>query len=245
MSQFDLSLEAEISSRHLSFVETGRSRPSRQLLLRLADHLDIPLRERNALLLAAGFAPIYPEHALDTGDLAPVRAALDRLLSSHEPFPAIAVDRHWDLLAANRSALGLFTQGVEPHLLEPPVNALRVTLHPGGLAPRIANLGEYAHHLISRLRRHVEVSGDPALSRLLDEIRGYPGLAAAHPEESPGRIFVPLVLRSMSGPDLTFFSTIATFGTALDITVSEIAVESFFPADEITHHALRSTTAAR
>lgn len=241
MSQLDLSLEAGISSRHLSFVETGRSRPSRGLLLHLADQLDVPLRERNALLLAAGFAPLYPEHSLDADALGPVRDAIDEVLAGHEPFPAVVVDGRWDLVSANQQALALFTEGVAGHLLQPPANALRVTLHPDGLAPRIVNLAEYSHHLLARLHRHVDLTGDASLASLYDELRAYPGVAAGppHVDETVARLFVPLELATQRGQRLRFFSTIATFGTALDITVAELAIESFFPADEATRSALR------
>ena len=161
LSQLELSLEAAVSARHLSFVETGRAKPSRELLLHLAAHLDVPLRERNALLLAAGYAPLYRESALDGEEAAPVRAALEAILSGHEPYPAVVVDRRWDLVSANRPALGILSDGVAPALLGPPANALRVTLHPEGLAPRIVNLGQYSAHLLERLRREAAASGDP------------------------------------------------------------------------------------
>ena len=245
-SQLDLAVEAEVSARHLSFVETGRSKPSRELLLHLAEHLDVPLRERNALLLAAGYAPVYPERPLDAGDMAPVRAALDKILAGHEPFPAVIVDRHWDLVAANGPAFAVLTDGVSPQLLEPPANALRVSLHPDGLAPRIANLAEYSAHLLTRLRREIDLSGDVRLAALHDELRQYPGVddgSSAHPDPA-SLLFVPLVLRTKSG-ELSFFSTLATFGTALDVTVAELAIEAFFPADKETEAALRAAVANR
>ena len=242
LSQLDLALDAEVSARHLSFVETGRSKPSRELLLHLAEHLDVPLRDRNSLLLAAGYAPSYGERGLDSKDMVPVRQALDKILASHEPFPAVVVDRRWDLVAGNRPALALLTQGVAAHLLEAPINALRVSLHPEGLAPRIANLNEYASHLLDRLHRQAVASGDAGLAALGEELGGYPGIhhdagAVAEPAQM---LFVPLVLRGMDGPELTFFSTLATFGTALDVTVAELAIESFFPADKTTEQALRT-----
>jgi transcriptional regulator with XRE-family HTH domain len=241
MSQMDLSLEAEVSTRHLSFVETGRSKPSRELVLHLAEHLDVPLRERNALLLAAGYAPSYPQSPLDAGAMAPVRAALDAILAGHEPFPAVVVDRRWDLVTANRPALALLAEGVDPALLAPPVNTLRLVLHPDGLAPRVGNLEEYSAHLLDRLRRQADASGDDGLVALHEELAGYPGVRDDGPvHASPADLlFVPLVLRT-AGETLTFFSTIATFGTALDITIAELAVESFFPADEVTSAALRA-----
>jgi transcriptional regulator with XRE-family HTH domain len=241
LSQLDLSVEAEVSARHLSFVETGRSKPSRELLLHLAEHLDVPLRERNTLLLAAGFAPRYRETPLDADEMTPARDALDKILAGHDPYPAVIVDRGWDLVSANASALTVMTAGVAPALLAPPVNALRVSLHPDGLAPRITNLAEYSAHLLLRLHRQAVLSQDPALSQLLDELRTYPGVvehgsAAVGPAEL---LFIPLCLRGEDGTELSFFSTLATFGTALDITLSELAIESFFPADDATANALR------
>jgi transcriptional regulator with XRE-family HTH domain len=244
MSQLDLAVEAEVSTRHLSFVETGRSNASRELLLHLAEHLEVPLRERNALLLAAGYAPVYRERPLEADELGPVRAALDKILAAHEPWPAVVVDRRWDLVSANAPALSVLTAGVAPELLAPPVNALRVSLHPEGLAPRIANLAQYSAHLLARLERELAVTADPAVAALLDELRGYPGVVEDQRDQADAAalLFVPLVLRPVEGggPDLSFFSTVATFGTALDITVAELAIESFFPADEVTAAALRS-----
>ncbi len=242
LSQLDLSVEAEVSARHLSFVETGRSRPSRELVLHLAEHLEVPLRERNALLLAAGYAPSYPETSLDAEQLSPVRAALDKILAGHEPYPAVVVDRRWDLVAANRPALAILGDLADPELLAPPVNALRVSLHPKGLAPHIANLAEYSAHLVTRLHRQAVVSGDKDLAALEAELKGYPGVvppATAIPDPST-MLFVRLVLRIPGGGQLSFFSTLATFGTALDITVAELAIESFFPADAATVEALRA-----
>jgi transcriptional regulator with XRE-family HTH domain len=238
MSQLDLAVEAEVSARHLSFVETGRSKPSRELLLHLADRLDVPLRERNSLLLAAGYAPVYPATSLDAEEMAPVRDALDRLLRGHEPFPAVVVDRRWDLVTANTPALAILADGVDPRLLEPPANTLRVSLHPGGLAPRIANLAEYGAHLLHRLQRQAAAAGDDSLLALHDELRGYldaAGVAPTGPPTDPtSLLFVPLVLRGPDGGELTFFSTLTTFGTALDVTVAELAIEAFFPADDAT-----------
>ena len=231
-----------MSARHLSFVETGRSRPSRELLLHLAEHLDVPLRDRDALLLAAGYAPAHRETPLDSEEMEPVRAAIDKILAGHEPFPAVVVDRKWDLVSANQPALAILTEGVAPELLEPPVNALRVTLHPNGMAPRILNLAEWSSHLLDRLDRQIAASADPALVTLAEELRAYPGVSSGrsgtHVSEM---LFVPLVLRAGEGRRLSFFSTIATFGTALDITIAELSIESFFPADEATATALRST----
>ena len=241
LSQMDLSNEAEVSARHLSFVETGRSKPSRELLLHLAEHLDVPLRERNTLLLAAGYAPTYRQSMLGTEEMAPVRDALEKILSGHEPYPAVVVDRHWDLVSANQPAMAILTEGVAPTLLTPVPNAMRVSLHPDGLAPKIANFEEWSAHLMERLHRQVAASGDPQLAALIDELRDYPGVSEGQGAAAPDpatQLFVPLVLRH-GGRDLRFFSTLATFGTALDITVAELAIESFFPADEATAAALR------
>jgi transcriptional regulator with XRE-family HTH domain len=240
MSQLDLSVEASVSARHLSFVETGRSKPSRELVLHLAEHLDVPLRERNRLLLAAGYAPAYDARPLDDARMSPVRAALDKILTSHQPYPAVIVDRGWDLVAANDAALAVLTEDVAPQLLAGPVNALRVSLHPDGMAPRIANFAEWSAHLMTRLHRQATASGDPALFGLHEELRGYPGVVdeASRPHDVASLLFVPLVLR-WRGDELRFFSTLATFGTALDVTIAELAIESFFPADEATAGTMR------
>lgn len=242
-SQLHLASRAEVSPRHLSFVETGRSRPSRELVLHLADHLDVPLRERNALLLAAGYAPTYHETPLDAPEMQPVRDALDKILSGHDPFPAVVVDRRWNLVSANKPALMLLTDGVAPALLEPPANALRVSLHPDGLAPRIVNFAAWSDHLLTRLDRQVAASADDELRALADELRTYPGVAGRHEGhvDAAALLFVPLVLRTR-GEQLHLFSTLATFGTALDITVEELAIEAFFPADAATSVALRELT---
>jgi len=240
LSQLDLALQAEVSTRHLSFVETGRASPSREMVLHLAEQLDVPLRERNHLLLAAGYAPVYPESALDDPALAAIRDALRQVLRGHEPYPALVVDRAWSLVEANAS-VALFTEGVAPALLAPPANALRISLHPQGLAPRIANLGEWRAHLLARLRRQVALTADPALAALLQELRAYP-CDQPEPEvelPGPGDVVVPLRLRHPDG-ELTFFSTVATFGTPLDVTVSELAIEAFFPANPATAAALHA-----
>jgi transcriptional regulator with XRE-family HTH domain len=243
LSQLDLSVEAEVSARHLSFVETGRSKPSRELVLHLAEHLDVPLRERNSLLLAAGYAPAYHERSLEDADMDPVRAALDLILTGHEPYPAVIVDRRWDLVAANSAALSLFTEGVAPALLEPPINVYRLGLHPDGLAPRVRNLAEYSTHLLTRLQREVALAGDPGLAALLEEVRGYPGLTHPSPAatvEPASMLFLPMCFVGPDGVELSFFSTLATFGTALDITVAELSIEAFFPADTATQAALQT-----
>ena len=241
LTQLALALEAGVSARHVSFVETGRSRPSRELLLHLAEHLDVPLRERNTWLLAAGYAPVYRETPLDAGPMAPVRAALDKILASHEPFPAVIVDRTWDSVAANDPALRMLSEGVAAELLAPPVNALRVSLHPEGLAPRIVNFAEYGGHLMTRLHRQAILAADPALAALHEELRGYPGVSevATTAVDPAALLFVPLVLRLSDEVTLSFFSTLATFGTALDVNLAELSIESFFPADKATEAALR------
>src|SRR3954469_15479248 len=237
MSQLDLALAAGVSARHLSFVETGRSKPSAEMVIQLAEHLDVPLRDSNTLLLAAGYAPGYAQHDLDAPEMGPVREAIDRVLRGHEPYPAVVVDRHWGLVSANR-AVPLLIEGAAAHLLEPPVNVLRLSLHPEGMAPRIVNLGEWRAHLLDRLGRQAVVSGDPALFALHAELAGYPGGGPAHvPDLEGGAIAVPLRLR-LGEDELAFISTATTFGTATDVTVSELAIESFFPADERTARAL-------
>jgi transcriptional regulator with XRE-family HTH domain len=240
LSQLDLAIEAEVSARHLSFVETGRPRPSRELVLHLAEHLDVPLRERNALLLAAGYAPTFRATPLDADEMAPVRDALDKILGAHDPYPAVVVDRRWDLVSANAAALAILADGVDPSLLAPPANTLRLCLHPDGLAPRIVNLAEYSAHLLERLHRQTVALADADLIALHDELRRYPGVSdePASTEDTASMLFVPLVLRA-GDSELRFFSTLATFGTAVDITIAELAIESFFPADEETAAALR------
>ena len=239
LSQLDLALKAGVSARHLSFVETGRSRPSSGMLLHLAEQLDVPLRDRNLLLLAGGYAPAYGERGLDEPEMGPVRDALDQLLRAHEPYPAVVIDRHWGLVSGNRS-LGLLMEGVAPHLLEPPVNVLRAGLHPEGLAPRILNLGEWRAHVLERLTRQAVSSGDPALAALHEELAAYPGggPAAAH-DVAPGEIALPLRLR-VGTAELAFITTVTTFGTPTDISLSELAIESFFPADAATAAAVRA-----
>jgi transcriptional regulator with XRE-family HTH domain len=240
ISQLDLAISADISTRHLSFVETGRSKPSRDMVLRLGEHLDVPLRERNRLLLAAGYAPAYTENALGDPEMNAVRQAVRQLLASHEPYPAAVVDRNWNLVDAN-AATGLFVDGIAPELT---ANVLRATLHPDGMAPHVLNLGEWRAHLLGRLRRQVSQTADPGLAELLAELRGYPCDQPVPEVEvpGPGDIFVPLRFRH-EGADLTFFSTVATFGTPLDVTVAELVIESFFPADPATAAYLRERAA--
>ncbi len=240
LSQLDLALEAGISARHLSFVETGRSRPSAQMVLHLAEQLEVPLRERNALLLAAGHAPVFGQRGIEEPEMGPVRDALDAVLRGHEPYPAVVVDRHWGMVAGNR-AVALLTEGVDPALLEPPVNVLRLSLHPDGIAPRIVNLAEWRSHLLERLGRQAVTSGDPALAALHAELAALPGGGPA-PTHDPdvAEIATPLRLRAPDGGELAFLSTITTFGTATDVTVAELAIESFFPADAATAAAMRA-----
>jgi transcriptional regulator with XRE-family HTH domain len=240
LSQLELALESGISARHLSFVENGKSAPSREMILRLAEELDLPLRERNHLLLAAGYAPVYSEATLDSPEMSAVRRAVQQVLKGHEPYPAVVVDRNWNLRGAN-SGVALLTDGVSEELLAPMANVLRVSLHPDGMAPRIANLGEWRSHLLGRLRRQLALTADTGLSRLLNELSAYP---CDQPETEieipgPGDIVVPLRIRH-EGRELAFFSTVATFGTPLDVTVSELAIESFFPADPETTSVLHN-----
>jgi transcriptional regulator with XRE-family HTH domain len=237
LSQLDLASLADVSPRHLSFIETGRSLPSRAMLLRLGDRLDVPLRERNALFVAAGFAPIYSERRLDDPSLQEARNAIELLLRGHEPYPALAVDRHWNLQAANR-ALAPFLKGVAPALLTPPVNVLRLSLHPEGVAPRVANLGQWRAHLLHRLQQQIDASGDPQLQALHAELLAYPAPEAEEPLD-PFAFVVPMRMRSEVG-ELSFLSTTTVFGTPVEVTLSELAIESFFPADAKTAGVLRT-----
>ncbi len=239
LSQLDLALQAGVSARHVSFVETGRSRPSAEMVLHLAEEMEIPLRERNRLLLAAGFAPAYGQRGLDESEMGPVREALDAVLRGHEPYPAVVVDRHWGLMAAN-SSVSLLTSDVAPELLEPPINVLRLSLHPDGLAPRIANLGEWRAHLLHRLGREAVMTGDAALASLYDELSQLPGGGpSASPDLAAGEIAVPLRLRTPN-TELSFISTLTTFGSAVDVTLAELSIESFFPADRVTADAMHA-----
>jgi transcriptional regulator with XRE-family HTH domain len=248
MSQLQFACDAEISTKHLSFLETGRSQPSRDMVLRLAELLDVPLRERNSLLISAGFAPVFPQRTLDDPALALARKAIDMVLQGHEPYPALAVDRHWNMVAANR-AVGLMMGGVHDSLLKPSINVLRVSLHPLGIAPRIANLFEWRAHVLSRLRHQVDVSGDTVLDELYRELSSY-----ALPDRDPSgmtlqestkshhefaSMVVPIKYITPKGT-LSFFSTTTMFGTPVDVTLSELCIESMFPADAATAEALRS-----
>ena len=239
MSQLDLAGHAEVSTRHLSFLETGRALPSREMVLRLADRLEVPLRERNRLLTAAGYAPLYREHALADPAMQAPAQAVERVLKAHEPYPALAVDRHWNMVACNRM-VPLLLSTLPPEILVPPLNVLRLSLRPDGLAPRIVNLAQWRHHLLHRLQQQVRASADPVLAALAEELRALPvpegtEPAAAHPDTS---VYVPLRLRTTTGV-LNLISIITVFGTPTDITLSELALETFFPADEETGATLR------
>ena len=247
LSQLELAVEAEVSQRHLSFVESGRSAPSRDMILHLAERLAIPLRERNILLTAAGFAPVYQERNLADPALAAQREAIEVVLKGHEPFPALAVDRHWTLVSAN-AAIGPMIAGIDAKLLEPPLNVLRLSLHPEGMAPRIANYPEWKAHIITRLTQQVDASADAGLNALLEELKSYArprGVATATPEKKRdfANVVVPLQLMTEAGV-LSFFSTTTVFGTPVDITLAEIAIEAFYPADAATADAVRKSAGA-
>jgi transcriptional regulator with XRE-family HTH domain len=242
VSQLDLAVAAEVSQRHLSFIESGRAAPSREMVLRLADQLEIPLRERNALLAAAGFAAVYRERPLEDPSMAPARRAVELLLTGHEPHPALAVDRHWNMVFANRAVTPLLA-GADAKLLAPPVNVLRLSLHPDGLASRIANFREWRLHILERLARQAEASGDPVLVDLSEELKGYPVPPGARPyrpgnEDALGGVAVPLEFKTDAGT-LRFIGTTTVFGTALDISLAELTIETFFPADAETAVAMR------
>jgi len=236
LTQLQLALRAEVSARHLSFVETGRSRPTSEMILRLAQQLDVPLRERNVLLLSGGYAPAFPAHRLADPPLQAVHEAIEQVLLAHEPYPAVVIDAGWELVAAN-DAVPLLTEGAAAALLEPPVNVLRLSLHPDGMAPRIANLAEWRAHLLDRLNRDIESTAAPALIALREELRGYPSPPPG-PQPDTRAILVPLRLR-VRDTVLSLFSTTTVFGTPRDVTLSELAIESFYPADAATAAFLR------
>lgn len=241
LSQMDLALEAEISTRHLSFLETGRSQPSREMVLLLAEKLDMPLRERNIMLVSAGFAPVYSQRSLDDPALESMRQAVDLVLKGHDPYPALAVDRHWLLVSANDALVSLIGD-VDPVLMKPPVNVLRLSIHPAGLARRIVNFTEWRNHLVHRLHRQVDATGDAVLAALIEELRAYPtpDAAARAPKTSHDYAGIVVPLQIMTGEGvLTLFSTTTIFGTPVDVTLSELAIEAFFPADPETGLALR------
>jgi transcriptional regulator with XRE-family HTH domain len=242
LTQLELALDAGISTRHLSFVETGRSKPGREMLLRILEQLEIPFREQNRLLLASGHAPAFPARSLEDPELLPVRAALDQILTGHEPYPAVVVDRAWNLIAANSAMRGLTEEvAIDPALLEPPVNVLRLGFNPRGVAPVIVNLGQWRAHFCQRLERQVAVTGDPDLAALLEEIAGYP-IPAAEPDPAPdpeaSQMLGPVRFRTPRGGELSFFGMFATFDTPFEVTTSELAMELLFPADRATAEAL-------
>ncbi len=244
VSQLELALRADSSARHISFIETGRAVPSRAMVIRLAEHLDVPVRDRNALLVAAGYAPAYAETPLADPAMAPLRTGLDQLLAAYEPNPALVLDGLYDVVAANRGVAALL-DGVAAHLLRPPMNAMRLTLHPQGLAPRIRNLAEWRAHLLERMARQIALRGSGPLKALYDEVAAYPCGAGGPPADGPDAGTYPaayaLPLRiEAGGRVLSFLSTVTTFNTPMDVTVSELAVETFLPADPETTLALRS-----
>jgi transcriptional regulator with XRE-family HTH domain len=242
LSQLELACDAGISTRHLSFVETGRALPSRDMLLHLSEQLEVPVRERNVLLVAAGYAPIFPERPLGDPALAAARAAIELVLERQKPYPGFAIDRHWRIVGSNVVLPQLY-DGVAPDLMEPPINAMRLSLHPRGLGPRIVNLGEWRAHLLYRLRRQVELTADPVLIELLDEVSTYPA-GPVHPAQVKGiehDIAVPFRIKTAEGV-LSFFSMTTVFGTPVDVMLSELALELFFPADEETAASVQRMT---
>lgn len=241
LSQLDLALDADISTRHLSFVETGRAKPSREMILKLAGRLEIPLRDQNELLLAAGYAPVYREQSFESPALALERDAVQRILTGHEPYPALAIDRHWNMLAFNQ-AIGPLLTGIVPELLQPPVNVLRLTFHPDGLAPRIANLAEWRDHIFHRIDRQIARTGDTGLIALRAELATYP-VEDSEETVNVDSLMVPMVVRTPAGL-LEFFHTSTVFGTPLEITLSELAIEAFFPANANTARLLQELASA-
>ncbi len=240
VTQLELALDAGISARHLSFVETGRSKPGREMLLQVLEQLKVPFREQNRLLLAAGHAPAFPERSLEDPELAPVRDALDVILTGHEPYPAVAVDRVWNLIAANSAMLALTESAdVDPALLEPPVNIMRVGLHPRGLGPLFVNLGDWHAHWLRRLERQLATTGDAQLAALIDEIAGYPVPERDVASEIAGsEMLGPVKVRTPDGGELSFFGMFAGFDTPFEVTTSELAIELLFPADRTTTEML-------
>ena len=236
LSQLDLAGDAEISARHLSFVETGRAAPSREMVLKLAERLEVPLRERNVLLVAAGFAPAFQQRSLDDPALESARAAIDLVLRAHEPNPALAYDRHWNLVSSNRMMMPLIAS-VPQRLLTPPINIFRLALHPEALAPQTVNIAEWGGHLLERLRRQCETTADPGLIKLYAELKTYPIPARSGPLP-PDSVAIPFKLR-FGGDVLSFMSATMIFGTPVDVTLSELALETLFPADEFTADRLR------
>jgi transcriptional regulator with XRE-family HTH domain len=242
LSQLELAGRAETSARHLSFIETGRANPSRTMVAHLCEHLEIPLRDRNRLLLAAGFAPAYAEPSLDTPAMDAVRGAMRQILTGHEPYPALAIDQSWNMIDAN-AGIAPMLEGIDPTLLTTPANALRLSLHPDGMAPRIINLAEWRGHIFERLSRQIEVTGAPDLIELRDELRGYPGGAIELGLPEPDQAVVPLRMRHHDH-ELSFISVTTVFGTPMNVTVAELAIESFFPADEETKKRLTAASSS-
>lgn len=239
LSQLDLSNKAGVSTRHLSFVETGRAQPSRDLLLHLGRTLGMPMRDCNRLLLAAGFAPVFGDAPLDAPEQRDTLAAVQRVLDAHEPWPAIVVDRHWNLVTANQAA-AIFLEGVSPEILGPPSNVLRICLHPDGMAPRIGNLATMAHHVLTNLHRQIDALGDPELLALAEELHGYVAHLDLGDNDGDHGLAVTMQL-DRNGQTLNFVNLIATFGSAVDATTSELMIETFLPADEATAAALAAS----
>jgi transcriptional regulator with XRE-family HTH domain len=242
-SQLDLSLDVGVSTRHLSFVETGRSRPSPELVLAVAEHLDVPLRERNRMLLAAGFAPRYSQRGLDDESMARVRDSLQQMLDAHDPYPGVVIDRQWNILLANQAAQA-FTRDLPAHVTQPTVNVFRVCLHPNGLAARTLNFEDWSAYLLRQIRRTIELTGDAALEALEQEVLAYPNVAGRPSVTDTGErddppLLVPFRLAA-DGTELSLFTTLTMFGTPRDVTLEELCVELFFPADEATETVLRS-----
>lgn len=246
-SQLDLSLDVGVSARHLSFVETGRSKPSPELVLALADHLEVPLRERNTMLLAAGYAPRFSQTSLDDEAMGRVRASLQQMLDAHDPYPGVVVDRSWNVLLANQAAFA-FTEGVPVELLQPTMNVFRLCLHPEGLAARTVNFADWATYLLRQMRRTIQLTDDADLRAVEEEVQAYPNVAALDEVTAPGHwddppLLVPLTITSEMG-ELSMFTTLTTFGTPLDVTLEELSLELFFPADEATDRSLRGDRSA-
>jgi transcriptional regulator with XRE-family HTH domain len=235
LSQMALASDAAVSTRYLSFIETGRARPSREMVLHLAEELQVPLRDRNGLLMAAGYAPFFPQRSLEDEEMAPVREAVDRFLEAHLPYPAAVVDRHWNLVAANEG-ISRLTKGVAPELLEPPANVFRIALHPQGMAPRILNFAEWSGSIMARVSRQAAVTGDPELQELYDELSQYPGVSIERHVDGSEPVLMHRL--RLADQDLSFFSTVTTFGTALDVTLAELTLEAFYPADAGTREFL-------
>lgn len=244
LSQLELSLRANVSTRHLSFVETGRSEPGRELILRLSEELDIPFRERNLLLVSAGFAPIFQHRRYSDPSFDPVRKIIDLTLEKHRPFPAYAFNRHWNVVVSNAEVPELY-EGVWDELVQPPINVIRTMLHPRGLAPRIVNLGIWWTHLTAQLRRQIELTADPTLRQLLQEVSSYPAAQSCHSVAAPyADVVIPLRIRTSIG-ELSLIGATTVFGTPADITVEEIALETLYPADAVTDQAVRDAAMRR